>query len=92
MPQHKSAEKRVRQTARRSEKNVAVTSKVKTLIKKVKAAKDNESGKTALKAAVKYLDQAATKGYIKKNFASNNKSKLTKFVNKLSKASTKAEK
>ncbi len=83
MPQHKSAEKRVRQIKRRTAVNKARVSKMKTLIKKVRSAKTKEEGMTALKAAVKYLDELAAKGTIHKNKASNQKSKLTKLVNKL---------
>jgi small subunit ribosomal protein S20 len=83
MPQHKSAIKRTRQNARRAERNKEQLSKVKTFIKKVRTSKTKEDGNIALKIAVKYLDQLATKGVIHKNTASNQKSRLTKFVNKL---------
>jgi small subunit ribosomal protein S20 len=83
MPQHKSAIKRTRQSARRAERNKEQISKVKTLVKKVRTSKTKEDGNIALKTAVKYLDQLATKGVIHKNTASNQKSRLTKFVNKL---------
>lgn len=83
MPQHKSAEKRVRQIKRRTERNKSRISKMRTLIKRVRSAKTKEEGATALKKAVKYLDELAAKGTIHKNTASNQKSKLTKLVNKL---------
>ena len=83
MPRHKSAIKRTRQSAKRAERNKAQLTKVKTLIKKVRSAKKKEEAQTALKNAVKYLDQLADKGVIHKNNASNQKSKLTKYVNKL---------
>jgi len=83
MPQHKSAIKRTRQSARRAERNKAQLSKLKTLIKKVRSSKNKEEGITALKSATKCLDQLSTKGIIHKNNASNQKSRLTKFVNKL---------
>ncbi|HVN47576.1 MAG TPA: 30S ribosomal protein S20 [Bacteroidota bacterium] len=82
MPQHKSAEKRVRQSARREERNKAKLSKVKTLVKKVRTAKTKDEAATALKGTVKFLDEIAAKGLIHKNKAANQKSKLTKFVNK----------
>lgn len=80
MPQHKSAEKRVRQSARRQERNKANLSKIKTLIKKVRLAKERGQAAAVLKIAVKTLDQLAVKGVIHKNKAANQKSKLTKFV------------
>ncbi len=83
MPQHKSAEKRSRQYERRAERNRARLSKIKTLVKKVRSSKSKEEANVALKSAVKYLDQLASKGTIHANRASNQKAKLTKFVNKI---------
>ena len=83
MPQHKSAEKRVRSSARRHLRNKAQLGKMRTLIKKVRSAKEKDMATTALRVAVKYLDQLADKGLIHKNKASNQKSKLTKYVNEL---------
>ncbi len=82
MPQHKSAEKRVRQSARREERNKAKLSKIKTLVKKVRTATTKEEATTALQGTVKFLDEIAAKGIIHKNKAANQKSKLTKLVNK----------
>jgi small subunit ribosomal protein S20 len=83
MPQHKSAVKRVRQYARRAESNKNRLSKMKTLIKRVHSSKTKEEGNSALKNAIKYLDQLSSKGTIHKNKASNQKSRLTKFINKI---------
>lgn len=81
MPQHKSAEKRVRQSARRNARNKASLSKMKTLVKKVRSATEKEKAAAALKLAVKHLDLLAAKGVIHRNKASNQKSKLTRLVN-----------
>jgi small subunit ribosomal protein S20 len=83
MAQHKSAEKRTRQNAQRHIRNKAALSRMKTLIRNVRGAKEKEKGAAALKVAVKVLDQLASKGVIHKNKASNQKSALTKFVNTL---------
>lgn len=83
MAQHQSAEKRTRQSAHRHIRNKAALSRMKTLIRNVRAAKEKEKGASALKVAVKALDQLASKGVIHKNKASNQKSSLTKFVNTL---------
>ena len=83
MPQHKSAVKRVRQNVGRAERNKSHISKMKTLVKKVRSSKNKEEAQAALKNAVKYLDQLGTKGTVHKNNTSNQKSKLTKFVNKM---------
>ncbi len=83
MPQHKSAQKRVRQSARRAIRNKAQLSRIKTLVKKVRETKAKADGQKALTVAVKYLDQTSAKGLIHKNKAANLKSSLTKYVNKL---------
>ena len=54
---------------------------MKTLIRKVRGAKVKDEAAKALGATVKYLDEIAAKGLIHKNKASNQKSRLTKFVN-----------
>ncbi len=83
MAQHKSAVKRIRQSERRRIRNKANLSRIKTLVKKVRSAKGKDEASRAYTVAVKYLDRMATKGVIHKNKAANEKSKLTKFVNKL---------
>ena len=47
-------------------------------------AKKKKEGEEALAQALPYLDRMSSKNIIHKNKASNQKSKLTKFVNKLS--------
>ena len=83
MAQHKSAEKRARQSLKKRAVNRETKSEMKTLLKKVRGEKDQEKASVALKEAVSSLDKLASKGKIHKNKASNEKSKLTKFVNKL---------
>ena len=83
MAQHKSAEKRARQNIKRHARNKASLTKMKTLIKNVRSAKDKDVAAAALKTAVKALDQLGSKGLIHKNKASNQKSALTKFVGQL---------
>ncbi len=81
MPRHKSAVKRARQSVRRAVRNKAAITRMKTLIKKVRSAKVKDEGAKALNIAVKYLDEIAAKGLIHHNKASNQKSRLTRFVN-----------
>ncbi|MCD6115530.1 30S ribosomal protein S20 [bacterium] len=83
MPQHKSAEKRVRQNERRRLRNKIRRSIMKTAIKKVNSATEKETAVTELKKATSVIDRMALKGIIHKNKASNLKSKLTKRVNAL---------
>lgn len=81
---HKSAQKRARQTVKKTDRNKQYKVAIKTAVKKVMVAKDKTSAEPELKKTVKILDRAATKGIIHKNKAANKKSKLTKHVNKLS--------
>jgi small subunit ribosomal protein S20 len=81
MAQHRSAEKRARQSIRRHARNKAYVTRLKTLVRKVRLAKEKEKAAAVLKVAVKTLDQLAAKGVIHKNKAANQKSRLTKFVN-----------
>lgn len=80
---HKSAQKRARQTPKRTEYNKHFKAKIKSALKNVTAAKKKEEAEKELKKAVKVLDRAAVKGIIHKNNAANKKSKLTKTVNKM---------
>lgn len=56
---------------------------MRSAIKRVRSAKEKEAAFTELKKTVKLLDQLAAKGVIPKNNAANNKSALTKLVNKM---------
>ena len=80
---HKSAQKRARQTEKRTERNKLYKSKVRTAIKNVLSAKSKENAGNELKKTVSLLDKVAEKGIIHKNTAANRKSKLTKFVNNM---------
>lgn len=85
MAQHKSAIKRIRSTQRRKVRNTAQKSAVRTLVKNVRTEKDKSKAEAALKEAVSMLDKLAGKRVIHPNKASNQKAKLTKYVNKLQK-------
>ena len=80
---HKSAQKRARQTPKRTEYNKHFKAKIKSALKNVTGAKKKDEAEKELKKAVKVLDRAAVKGIIHKNNAANKKSKLTKSVNKM---------
>ena len=83
MPQHKSAEKRVRQTQRRRERNRTYMSRVRTLIKKVENSENKDEAAELLKETKSYLDKLVGKGVVKANKAANTKSKLERKVNAL---------
>jgi len=82
----KSAKKRVLVAERNRERNQAVKSRVKTMLKKVLVAvetKEVETANTALSVAYKELDKAVSKGIMKKNTASRRKARLAAKVNAL---------
>ena len=83
MAQHKSAIKRIRSSATRKTRNTRQESALKTVIKKVRQEKDKVKADAALKEAVSLLDKLAQKRVIHPNKASNQKSKLTRLVNKI---------
>jgi small subunit ribosomal protein S20 len=85
MQRHKSVEKRVRTSKEANLTNRANRSRVKTAIRGVVEAKDRESADSALKAAVSVLDKSVKIGLIHQNKASNQKSRLSKIVNKIAK-------
>jgi len=83
MAQHKSAEKRARASKRKAARNKHWITRMRTAIKKVRSAGEKDQATAELKKTVKLLDQLAAKGVIHKNNAANNKSRLTKLVNKM---------
>ncbi len=56
---------------------------MKTAIKRVRSASDKEKALVELKKTTKLLDQLAAKRVIHPNKASNNKSRLTRYVGKM---------
>ncbi|MCA0269150.1 MAG: 30S ribosomal protein S20 [Bacteroidetes bacterium] len=80
MPQHKSAEKRVRQTEKRRTRNRLHRSRMRTLLKKLVATTDKAEATDLLNTAKAYLDRLAAKGIIHKNKAANTKSALDRSV------------
>lgn len=86
MANHKSAEKRDRQSKIRRLRNRMNKSAMKTAIRQVEdalAAGSEEQAKTALQSAIPVIYKTATKGSIHKNTAARKVSRLTKRVNKM---------
>jgi len=83
MPQHKSAEKRLRQNAKKREHNKSRRSKMRTLIKNVLNSTDKTEAAQHLKKAVSLIDRLSLKGIIHPNNAARKKARLTKHVNNL---------
>jgi small subunit ribosomal protein S20 len=86
MANHKSAEKRIRQTAKRTAINRSRLSRMRTFVKKVEAAiasGDKEAAQSALRLAQPELHRATTKGVLHKNTVSRKLSRLAVRVNSL---------
>ena len=86
MANHPSAEKRNRQRIVRTARNRAVTSSVRTLVKRVRAAiaaKDKAAAAKALKEATSALDRAASKGVFHVKAASRTVARLSLAVHRL---------
>lgn len=86
MPNHKSAEKRVRQTAKRNLINRNNKSSLRTQIKKLRtalAAGDKNQSQELLTPTISAIDKAVNKGILHRNTAARYKSRLTGHVNNL---------
>ena len=86
MPHHKSAEKRLRQTATRTVINRARMSRVRTFVKKVETAietGDKAAAQSALQLAQPELHRATTKGVMHKNTVARKLSRLATRINAL---------
>ncbi|MCI8599277.1 MAG: 30S ribosomal protein S20 [Lachnospiraceae bacterium] len=82
----KSAKKRILVAEKRAARNKAIRSEVKTAIKKVDAAviaKDAETAKACLRAAISLMSKATSKGVYHKNTTSRKIARLTKAVNSI---------
>ncbi len=89
MANHKSAEKRIRQTKKRTERNRFYRTRIKNITKAVEAAVQEgnvEAATEAFKKANKNLHKYVSKGVLKKNTAARKVSRLHHLVNSLSTA------
>jgi len=80
MANHKSAEKRIRQTARRTEINRNRVSRIRTFVKKVETAissGNKAEAAEAFKAAQPELMRGASKGVLHRNTVSRKLSRLS---------------
>ncbi|MEG2172014.1 MAG: 30S ribosomal protein S20 [Desulfovibrionaceae bacterium] len=86
MANHKSAIKRHKQSLVRAERNRAVRTRVKNVIKQVRTAVlslDKEQAASALLQATSVLDKAASKGSIHRKKAARKISRLARSVNSI---------
>jgi len=88
MPNHKSAEKRVRQTERRRVINRSNRARLRTSIKDLRSAlakADAKETATLLPKTISEIDKAVQKGVLHRNAAARHKSRLTARVNQAAK-------
>lgn len=86
MAHHKSAKKRIRQTAARKLRNRMARSTLRTAVKNVEMAVEagqTDQARAGLLKAASLLDKAARKGLLHRNNASRRISRLTRKVNSL---------
>lgn len=86
MAHHKSAIKRIRQTAKKTERNRFYRTRIKNITKAVREAVDGknlEAAQVALKVANKELHGFTSKGILTKNTAARKVSRLHQLVNTL---------
>jgi small subunit ribosomal protein S20 len=88
MPNHKSAEKRVRQSEKRRVINRSHRTKVRTYIKKVRTALASGSAEEVQKVlpeAISVIDKSVQKGVMHANAAARYKARLTLQANQVGK-------
>ena len=86
MAHHRSAKKRIRQTAKRTAVNRARTSRIKTFLRKVEnavAKGDYDTARSAFAAAEPEIRRGVTKGMLHLNTASRKISRLSRRVKAL---------
>ena len=83
MPQHKSAEKRMRTSERRRAYNRMNKTRMKSALKDLRNTTDKAVAEEKYKSVSAILDRLATKGIIHRNTAAHRKSKLAKFIHTL---------
>ena len=86
MANHRSAKKRIRQTARRTAVNRNRISRIRTFVKSVEQAiesGDKEAAATAYKAAQPEIHRGVAKGVLHKNTAARRLSRLSRRIRAL---------
>lgn len=80
MANTRSAEKRIRQTLRRTQRNRMQKSRLKTSIKRVLQAPDTNAAETAFRETAALLDRLASRRVIHPNRAARKKSQLARLI------------
>jgi small subunit ribosomal protein S20 len=84
MANHKSSEKRIRQTKLRTLRNRYAAKTMRNALKKIRLSQDANEVKTMFPKVCSMLDKLAKRNVIHKNKAGNLKSKIAKRVNAMS--------
>ncbi len=86
MANHESARKRIKQTAKRTERLKRVRTTTRTFMKRLRtaiAAGDKKSAQTTLQTAISQIDRAVAKGVFHRRTGSRYISRLAEQVSKL---------
>lgn len=88
MANSKQAEKRIRQSIIRRDRNRAAMSRLRTSVKELRSAADSDVTKARelLPSTLRLIDVTARKGVIHTNAAARRKSRLTRLVNRRTEA------
>jgi small subunit ribosomal protein S20 len=84
MPNHKSAEKRVRQNEKRKQINRSNRTRLRSSIRKLRGAIAEGNATELLPETISTIDKAVQKGVLHRNAAARYKSRLTTRVNQAS--------
>ncbi len=92
MANSKQAEKRIRQSLIRRDRNRAAMSRLRTSIKQLRTAADSDVAKAheLLPSTLSLIDATARRGVIHPNAAARRKSRLTRLVNRAEAAASTA--
>lgn len=92
MANSKQAEKRIRQSRVRRDRNRAAMSRLRTSIKELRTAADSDvaAAQELLPGTLSLIDVTARKGAIHANGAARRKSRLTRLVNRRAEAAAEA--
>ncbi len=83
MAHHKSAKKRIRQSAKRRLHNRYFAKTTRNAIRELRALESKTEAEKELPKVISMIDKLAKKNILHPSNAANKKSKLTKFVNSL---------
>lgn len=83
MPTIESAKKRLRQSAKRRERNKAVKSEIRTRARKIREMESAEEAREELNAVYALLDRAASRNIIHPKKAGRKKAQLARHVRSL---------